>query len=377
MVEFLGRLVDLESPSGDPPGQVPVRALLVERLEALGYAVELVDSPEHGDHVIARPAGRDDRRPIQLLVGHMDTVWPVGTVADRPAAVAEGHLTGPGSFDMKAGLVQMLYALQTLRDLGMEPPADPLVFVNTDEEIGSPDSRRSLEDLARGAARVFVLEGSFGPEGALKVGRKGVGRYVIRAHGTAAHAGLEPGEGASAVLEISRQIQRLFELNDVERGVTVNVGTVDGGQRPNVVAPEASAHIDVRVFTAADGERVDAAIRGLEPVDGDVTIAVEGGFDRPPMERNATNEALWRQASEIGEQLGLDLEPAVVGGASDGNLTSPHAPTLDGLGAVGGGAHRLDEHVIVDTMAERSALVALLLMAALAATRPGGSDEHH
>ena len=190
-----------------------------------------------------------------------------------------------------------------------------------------------------------MLEGSYGPAGSLKVGRKGVGRYVIRAFGTAAHAGLEPGEGASAVLEISHQIQRLFDLNDVERGVTVNVGTVDGGMRPNVVAPEASAHIDVRVFTAEDGDQVDAAIRALEPVDDGVRLEVEGGFDRPPMERNPANEDLWRQASAIGEELGLDLDAAVVGGASDGNLTSQFVPTLDGLGAVGGGAHRVDEHV--------------------------------
>ena len=365
MVDLLSRLVDIESPSGEPPRQVPVRAVLVDELEPLGYAVELVDAPEYGDHLVARPTGPAEDRPSQLLIGHMDTVWPLGTAVDRPATVDGANLTGPGSFDMKAGLVQMLYALRSLRDLGLEPPADPVVFVNTDEEIGSPHSRRRLELLAAGASRAFVLEGSYGAAGSLKVGRKGVGRYVIRAFGAAAHAGLEPGEGASAVLEISHQIQKLFELNDVERGVTVNVGTVDGGMRPNVIAAEASAHIDVRVFTAEDGERVDAAIRALEPVNDDVRLEVEGGFDRPPMERNPANEDLWRQASSIGEELGLDLDAAVVGGASDGNLTSQFVPTLDGLGAVGGGAHRVDEHVAIESMPERAALVALLLMAPL------------
>jgi glutamate carboxypeptidase len=252
-----------------------------------------------------------------------------------------------------------------------------VVFVNTDEEVGSPDSRRGLELLARQASRAYVLEGSYGPSGLLKVGRKGVGRYVIRAFGTAAHAGLEPGEGASAVLEISHQIQRLLELNDIDRGVTVNVGTVDGGLLPNVIAPEASAHIDVRVFAAEDAHRVDAAIRALRPVDEKIRIEIEGGFDRPPMERNAANEQLWCRALSIGAELGLELDAAVVGGASDGNLTSQYTPTLDGLGAVGGGAHRVDEHVVVEAMAERAALLALLLMAPLSASEPGAPDVHH
>ena len=185
MVDLLSRLVDIESPSGEPPSQVPVRAVLVDELEPLGYAVELVDAPEYGDHLVARPTGPAEDRPSQLLIGHMDTVWPLGTAVDRPATVDGANLTGPGSFDMKAGLVQMLYALRSLRDLGLEPPADPVVFVNTDEEIGSPHSRRRLELLAAGASRAFVLERSYGAAGSLKVGRKGVGRYVIRAFGAA------------------------------------------------------------------------------------------------------------------------------------------------------------------------------------------------
>lgn len=365
MVELLERLVDLESPSADPGRQEVVRAILTEHLEALGYEVRRLASPEFGDHLLARPPAGPGPRPAQLLVGHMDTVWPAGTAGERPATVEDESLTGPGSFDMKAGLVQMLFALYTLTELDLAPPADPVVFVNTDEEVGSPDSRRHLEPLAREARRAFVLEGSYGPSGSLKVGRKGVGRYVIKAFGVAAHAGLEPAEGASAVLEMSHQIQRLFELNDVEQGVTVNVGTVDGGLRPNVVAPEASAHVDVRVFTEDDAGRVDEAIRALAPVDERLRLEVTGGFDRPPMERTPGNEHLWQQARALGADLGLALEAAVVGGASDGNLTSPHTPTLDGLGAVGGGAHQVDEHVVIRALAERAALLTLLLTAPL------------
>jgi len=373
MVTLLERLVDLESPSHDAERQAEVREVLTAELEAVGHTVALVPSDDYGDHVVARPAsarsGSDDRS-TQLIVGHMDTVWPVGTAAERPASVDDGRLSGPGSFDMKAGLVQMLFALGAVTALDLETPADPVVFVNTDEEVGSPDSRRHLEPLAREAVRAFVLEGSFGPQGQLKVGRKGVGRYRIRVKGVAAHAGLDPGSGASAVLEISHQIQQLFALNDLDRGVTVNVGTVDGGLRPNVVAPEAAADVDVRVATAADAQMVDAAIRALEPIGEGVSIEVEGGFDRPPMEANPANQALWDQARAAGEALGLDLESAVVGGASDGNLTSLHTPTLDGLGAVGDGAHRLDEHVLVSTLAERAALLALLLLAPL-------PEDHH
>ncbi|MEL7206770.1 MAG: M20 family metallopeptidase [Actinomycetota bacterium] len=372
MVDLLQRMVDLESPSRDGASQEAIGTLVADELEALGLEVERLPSEEFGDHLLARGPRRADA--TQLLVGHMDTVWPVGTTGERPASVEDGRLTGPGSFDMKAGLVQMLHALRSAGELGLDLPADPVVFVNTDEEVGSPDSRAHLEPLAREARRAFVLEGSFGPSGHLKVGRKGVGRYRIAVTGVSAHAGLDPASGSSAVLEMSHQIQRLFELNDLERGITVNVGTVDGGLRPNVIAPEASAEVDVRVVTAADAIEVDRALRDLTPVGDGVSVVVEGGFDRPPMEANDANMALWEQARAAGESLGLDVGHAVVGGASDGNLTSAHTPTLDGLGAVGDGAHRVDEHVVVDAMVERAALLTLLLAAPLPGDRANGAS---
>ena len=369
MADLVAQLVDIESPSHDAAAQVAVRELIADELAAAGMRTRVVRGRGVGDHLLARPVVRRQDRSMQLAVGHIDTVWPLGTVARRPAAITDGRLSGPGSFDMKAGLVQLVFALRSLRDLGLTPPADVVAFVNTDEEIGSPDSRRWINRLAALAERAFVLEGAVGLEGSLKVGRKGVGRFTLRATGVAAHAGLDPASGASAVLEISHQIQRLFALNDPERGITVNVGTVDGGLRPNVVAPEASAEIDVRVVSADDASAVEAAIRALTPVDPDVTLSVDGAFSRPPMERNEANEAIWQQASAIADRLGLELDARVVGGASDGNLTSQHTATLDGLGAVGDGAHRADEHVLVRTMPERAALLALLLMAPIGGGR--------
>jgi glutamate carboxypeptidase len=299
----------------------------------------------------------------------MDTVWPIGTLAEMPVRADEGRIRGPGVFDMKGGLVQMVFALRALRDLGMEAPATPLVLVNTDEEVGSRDSVPYVCMLARCSARAFVLEPAHGPEGALKTARKGVGRFRVTVHGRAAHAGIEPGAGVSAILELSHQVQRLFALNDPERGITVNVGTIDGGLRPNVVAPEASALVDARVRAADDARRIEEAIAGLRPVQEGVALEVEGGFGRPPLERTARNRALWRTARRAADRLGLALDEAAVGGASDGNFTSLYTATLDGLGSVGAGAHAADEHVVLARMPERASLLALLLAAPLEAAR--------
>jgi glutamate carboxypeptidase len=278
-----------------------------------------------------------------------------------PVREEGGRLHGPGTYDMKAGLVQMLFALRALREHGLEPISPVALLINTDEEIGSPESREHIEHLARSASRAFVLEPSFGPAGSLKTARKGAGEFVVTVRGRASHAGIDPGEGVSAILELSHQIQRLFALNDPERGVTVNVGTIDGGLRPNVVAPRAAAMVDVRVRTREDAERVEAAIRRLEPVQEGASIAIEGGFRRPPLERTARNRALWEAARAAAKTLGIPLEEAAVGGASDGNFTSRYAATLDGLGGVGDGAHAAHEHVLVARLPERAALLATLL----------------
>jgi glutamate carboxypeptidase len=282
-----------------------------------------------------------------------------------PVQVVEDQVRGPGVFDMKGGLVQMIFALRALGHVHCDLPATPIVVVSSDEETGGTDSRRSMVRLARCAARAFVLEPAYGSSGKLKTSRKAVGEFEVVIRGRAAHAGLSPGEGTSAVLELSHQIQRLFAMNDPSRGISVNVGTIDGGVRPNVVAPEVRARVDVRVPTLADAGRLESAIRGLNPVDPGTSIRVSGGFGYPPLEPLPRNRALWNLAHSLGKKLGIDLEEAAVGGASDGNIISQYTATLDGLGAVGDGAHAAHEYVLASKLGERAALVALLLAAPL------------
>lgn len=362
--EMAALLIDLagqESPTNDPTSHYGVRDLLETQLQEAGMRPEIVSGQDSGDHLMARPEHTRADSPTQLLLGHLDTVWPLGTLQTMPVERTDDVLAGPGTFDMKSGLVQMLFSLRCLRDLGIAVPAEPVVLINSDEEIGSPESGQLIAELASVAVRAFVLEGSLGPGGDLKTARKGVGRFRLRVKGVAAHAGLDPDSGVSAVLEISQQIQRLFELNDPERGVTVNVGTVDGGLRPNVVAPEASAEIDCRVPTHGDAHRIEEALGALEPIQEGIEIEVEGGFGRPPMEPTRRNRHLWHTAEKAAKELGLDLGEAFVGGASDGNLTSQHTATLDGLGGVGDGAHAPHEHIRLSKMPERASLLTLLL----------------
>jgi glutamate carboxypeptidase len=380
MAALLADLARLESPSVVPAAQGPVLDRLEGELRALGFAVRRLRGRRSGGHLYAAPPRRrtgerhgpgGSRGPscppaAQLLLGHCDTVWPNGMLAAMPVEERDGRLYGPGVYDMKGGLVQGLFALRALRELGLEPPAVPVLLVNSDEEIGSGESERWVRRLARRVRRVFVLEPSLGSEGRLKTVRKGVGRFVVTVRGRAAHAGLEPERGASAVLELAHVIQRLYALADPARGITINVGIVSGGLRGNVVAPEARAEVDVRVLRREDAPALAAAIRAMAPATPGTAIEVEGGVDRPPLVMTAANRRLWDVAEEAGRRLGLNLAQGVAGGASDGNTTSLYTATLDGLGAVGGGAHSLDEHVELARMPERAALLALLLLAPLA-----------
>lgn len=361
MVELIVKLARIESPSRVAAAQEPMRSALTAEFEALGLEVRRLEGEDGCDHLMARPADRDDSLPSQLLLGHLDTVWPVGTLETMPIEVVDGRLHGPGIFDMKAGLVQTIFALRAIRELGIDMPVDPVVLVNADEEIGSPDSRTHTVELAAEACRAFVMEPSYGPRGDLKTVRKGIGNFKLTVRGVASHAGLDPDSGVSAILEVSHQVEQLFALNDASRGVTVNVGTIDGGLRPNVIAPEATAMIETRVYTSEDAARVEEAIRGLAPTRDQITLEVEGGFRRPPMEKTPGNRALWAAAQEAASELGFEIGEAQVGGASDGNLTSPIIPTLDGLGAVGDGAHADHEHLIIEKVPQRAALLAMLL----------------
>ena len=362
LIRFLRDLVEAESPSSVPETQRRVRSVLAAALEDLGFHTQPLHGRRTGGHLYARPRHRRRGAGVQILIGHYDTVWPVGTLAERPFEVDGNVIRGPGVFDMKGGLAQIVFALAALRALGLEPALTPVIFVNADEEIGSRDSGRHVRRLARIARRAFVLEPSMGAEGRLKTARKGVGRYTVTVHGRAAHAGLDPEGGASAILELSHVIQKLFALNDAERGVTVNVGTVDGGMRPNVIAPLSQAVIDVRVPTAEDAERIDEAITSLAPETPGVRLRAEGGFGRPALEPTPRNRALWEAARAHGAALGLDLAEARAGGGSDGNTTSLYTATLDGLGPVGDGAHAEHEFLYLDRTLERAALLGSLLL---------------
>ncbi|MEA3292103.1 MAG: M20 family metallopeptidase [Pseudomonadota bacterium] len=361
-IEFVETLARFESPSDVPDSQHAPRETLAAAFDELGFRVHRIPGRNSGGQLFARPTPRDRAQPMQLMLGHYDTVWPVGTLENMPLVVEENAIKGPGVYDMKGGIAQMIFALRALRDLGLEPELTPLIFLNSDEEIGSRESTRYIRQLAKICARVFVLEPSLGPAGKLKTARKGVGRFNIVTRGKAAHAGLNPEGGVSAILEMSHAIQQLFALNDDERGITVNVGTVDGGLRPNVIAPECSAAVDVRIRTHQDADRIERAILGLRPENPDVRLEAAGHIGRPPLEPTPRNQALWKTARALGDELGITLEQGTAGGGSDGNTTSEYTATLDGLGAVGDGAHAHHEFFYLDRTLERAALLALLLL---------------
>jgi glutamate carboxypeptidase len=362
LINLLRDLVTAESPSAEPAVHERTRHVFMSSLIELGYFVREVGLSGGPQHVYARPAKRRRGTAAQLVIGHYDTVWPVGTINERPFTVDGNVIRGPGVFDMKGGLAQLIIALKTLRDLGLDPEILPLVFVNADEEIGSRTSTRFIRMLARRVNRALVLEPALGEEGSIKTERKGIGRFTVTVYGKAAHAGLDPESGASAILELSHVIQTLFAMNDAEKGITINVGTVNGGIQPNVIAANSSAVIDVRVPTIADGDHIEKLIHGITPVTPGVRLRIQGAIGRPSMESTPRNEALWLHTKLLGQQLGLDLRRAKVGGGSDGNTTSQFTATLDGLGPVGHGAHANHEFLYIDRTLERAALLTMLLL---------------
>jgi len=365
MIAFLEGLVRAESPTDVPEAQADAQQLLAAALRELAFQVRHVPGGEEtGGHVYARPEDRERGRPIQLLLGHSDTVWSRGTLQHMPFEVdrEEGVIRGPGVFDMKGGLTQLLFALRALREIGEPPAVTPVIFINSDEERGSFHSRRYIRCLARRAHRAFILEPALDLDGKIKTARKGSGRFTVAIKGKSAHAGLDPESGSSAILELSHVVQKLHELNDPEDGLTINVGTIDGGTRPNVVAAESHAEVDVRVETQEQADRVKEALRALQATVPGTTLEITGDIGRPPMERTPGSRRLWEQAQRAARGVGIDsLEEGRSGGVSDGNLTAQYAPTIDGLGAVGDGAHADHEFCYIDKMVERAALLAALL----------------
>ena len=363
MVEFLKRLVSMESPSNDAESQSKLLKLIGDTLRDLDFFVLYVPGKETGGYLYARPNKRNRNKSLQFLLGHSDTVWQSETLKTMPIAEDHGKMTGPGIYDMKAGLTQLVYSLKAIIALELPIPLCPIVLINSDEEIGSRESRDAIKRLAKIADRAFVMEPPLGLEGKLKTARKGLGRFTITVTGKAAHAGLDPGKGINAIVELSHQVQQLYAMNDFDKGITVNVGTIQGGISPNVVAPESKAVVDVRVLNHEDGNYITKKIYALRPSIPNVKVHVEGGMGRPPMERTPRNQKLWQLAKSKALLLGMELQEATAGGGSDGNTTSVYTATLDGLGTTGDGAHAAHEFIYLDQLPQRTALLSLLILA--------------
>ena len=357
-------LVERESPSGDREGSREVVGLLAEAARGIEGVEDVtrVEFDGYGEHlrVTAFGGASAGARPTVML-GHTDTVHPRGSLAARPWREEGGRVHGPGVFDMKANCALALEALRACAELNLRPRRPVVLLLTCDEEDGSPDGRALVEREARGAGQVLVLEPP-APGGSVKTARKGTGVFTLRCEGRAAHAGLDPEKGASAVLEMARQIERLHSLSDPSRGVTVNVGVVSGGTRSNVVAAEASAEIDLRFETGEDAMRLAESLLHPRPFDERVRLTAGGGINRPPLERTAGVARLDGRARAVAAALGFELGEAKVGGASDGNFAAAvGADVLDGLGVEGDGAHAEHEHILRASVARRGALLAGLI----------------
>ncbi len=356
--EVIDALVSIESPTDDKAAVDRCGTEFRRRAAAIGMRVRVEGRPNAGDHSVVEIG---EGRPRILLVGHVDTVWPHGQIARMPLVRQGGRLSGPGTLDMKVGVAMGLLATRAVFETA--PPAAGCVamLVTSDEETGSDTSRALIEAEALASDAVLVLEPALAG-GPLKTSRKGIGQYHLAVTGVSAHAGVDPGKGVSAIRELARQILAIEALHDLERGVSVNVGVITGGTRPNVVAEEAHAVVDVRAPSLADAARVDEAFRALRPVLPGARLAVTGGFERPPMERSPGVAALYAHAQAAAAALGQTVAEGGTGGGSDGNFTAAlGVPTLDGLGAVGDGAHAIHEHVEIDALVPRTALLAALI----------------
>jgi glutamate carboxypeptidase len=360
LLDLTKRLVRVESPSDDKAGVDACGALAAAHAEGLGGRVKLHRQRGFGDVLEARfgrrAAGADGR---VLVLGHLDTVWPLGTLKSMPCRVGEGRLWGPGTLDMKAGVAMAFTAIEMLMEAGL-PGREIVLLLNSDEEVGSPVSRPITERLAAECSAVFVLEPAQGL--AYKTARKGTGNLRINVQGVAAHAGVDFEKGASAIRELARVVETVSGWTDLKRGLTVSVGLAGGGSKTNVIPAEAWAEVDVRIERKADGARIERKFAGLKAVDRRCALTVTGGINRPPMERTRGTVKLFGRARALAAELGLELDEAATGGASDGNFTSAlGVPTLDGMGAVGEGAHARHESVVVEHLAMRTALLAGML----------------
>jgi glutamate carboxypeptidase len=362
MLKLLRALVLLESPSLEKAAADRCCGFLADQWMLRGGILHVLKQKHRGDHLRVIWPTTASRPTRQLLVlGHYDTVYPVGTLAKMPYRVSKGKVYGPGTFDMKGGMVQALFAFDALQQLKL-PVMQNIVFLWTsDEEIGSESSRQIIEAEARRSDAVFVMEPSLGPRGLLKTSRKGVGEAELIVHGRSSHAGLEPEKGVNAIHELSAQIARIEKWNNLRRGVTINADIIEGGTRTNVIAAHAKTTLDMRAWRASDMHALEKRLHSLKPIRRGAKLEITGGFDRPPLERKHS-AALFTRAKSLARQIGFSLGEAAAGGGSDGNFTAALGiPTLDGLGAVGDRAHSIHEYVIAKAMPQRAALLAALL----------------
>jgi glutamate carboxypeptidase len=367
IVQTIRELVEIESPSDNKNAVDRIAVLLAEKFQALGGKTQLHHSTEFGDSLQVGFNGAtkaSDCKPV-LLLGHYDTVYPLGTLQNMPCKIEHGRLKGPGVLDMKSGIALMLHAIAALRNWHGELPRPVTVFLVSDEEIGSHSSRKITETLAKESAGVLVLEPAAGLRGAVKTARKGVGEYQLHVEGIASHAGLDPGKGHSAIVELARQIGVISKLNKLGQGISVNPGVIAGGTRTNVVAAEAVVGIDVRIKRAKQALAIDRKLRSLRAFDKKCKLEMTGNINRLPMERTNGVAALYGKARRIADQVGWKLEEAAVGGGSDGNFTAGLGiPTLDGMGGVGDGAHAVHEFIAISELPRRALLLAGMIESA-------------
>jgi glutamate carboxypeptidase len=361
LIELTQKLVRVESPSDVKAAVDACGSLVVAHAKDLGGRVKVHRQRAYGDVTEVRfgPRGKLAKDKRIMLLGHIDTVWPLGTLRTMPCKIGDGRLWGPGTLDMKAGVAMALTAVEMLTEAGLLE-REIVLLLNSDEEVGSPVSRPITELLAAESAAVYVLEPAQGL--AYKTARKGTGNWRIDIQGVAAHAGVDFSKGASAIRELARVVEAVSDWTDLGRGLTVSVGLTGGGSKTNVIPAEAFAEVDVRIARKADGARMERKFAGLKAGDKRCSLKVTGGINRPPMERTRGTVALYRQARALAAELGLALEEAATGGASDGNFTSALGiPTLDGMGAVGEGAHASHESIVIEHLAPRTALLAGML----------------
>ncbi|MEO8658439.1 MAG: M20 family metallopeptidase [Bryobacteraceae bacterium] len=363
LIGLLRRLVECESPSDDRTAVDRFVDLFAAEVAAIAK-VKTFKGGRFGRHLQCEFKLPGRKKEGQILgLGHSDTVWPMGTLARMPFQQKDGRLWGPGVLDMKAGVAFFVFAMRALRDLDVPVARKVVLQLNSDEEVGSESSRPLTEDAARASVAVLVLEPGTGLEGKAKTARKGVGDYTVTVQGVASHAGVDFAAGASAIVELARQIDRIAGFTRLDRGVTVNPGLIGGGSRTNVVAAEAHVEVDIRIPKMGDAAYLERAFHSLRPFDKRCKLTITGGLNRPPMERTKGVAALFKTARLLAKDLGVNLEESATGGGSDGNFTAPLCPTIDGIGGVGEGAHAPHESILVDRIADRTALISKLVAA--------------